>query len=79
MEKLKLDETNSPLLTSNLTSPKTIIEIPTKPYVDTLHESNRNRRDVSSVYNDHGKEFNNNKILNFQALWFFEILIQIMS
>ena len=79
MEKIKLDETNSPLLTSNLTSPKTIIEIPTKPYVDTLHESNWKRRDLSSVYNDQGKEFDNNKINNFQALWFFEILIHIKS
>ena len=51
-EKSKLDEQNSIILNSTLTSPKTIIELPTKSYVDSLHESNRNRCDISSVFND---------------------------
>ena len=79
MEKLKLDEKNSPILNSILTSPKTILESPTKSYDDTLQESNRYRRDFLSAYNDQDNEFITNKIFNLQALWFFEILIQIMS
>ena len=51
-EKLKLDEQDSIVLNSYLTLPKTIIEIPSKSYVDSLHEINRNRRDLSSVFND---------------------------
>ena len=44
-EKLKLDEQDSIVLNSSLTLPNTIIEIPTNFYVDSLHESSRNRRD----------------------------------
>ena len=51
-EKLKLDEQESIALNSTLTSPKVVIEITTKSYVDSLHEINRKRRDLSSVYND---------------------------
>ena len=61
-EKLKLDEQDSIVLISSLTLPKTIIEIPTKNYVDSLHESSRNRRDLSSVFNDQDNEFDNNKL-----------------
>ena len=59
-EKLKLDEQDSVILKSNLTSRKTIIELPTKSYVDSLHESRRKRRDLSSVFNDQDKEFDSN-------------------
>ena len=52
-EKLNLDEQDSIFLNSTLTSPKTITELPTKSYVYSLHESSRNRRDLSSVFNDH--------------------------
>ena len=46
-EKLNLHEQNSIFLNSTLTSPKTIIELPTKSYIDSLHEENeRNRRDL---------------------------------
>ena len=51
-----------------LTSPKTIIELPTKSYVDSLHESNRNRRDLSSVFNDQDNEFDNNKLTNLDSV-----------
>ena len=61
-EKLKLDEQDSLVRNSTLTSPKTIIELSPKLYVDSLHENNRNRRDFSSVYNDQDKEFDNNKV-----------------
>ena len=38
-EKLKLDEQDSIIPKSTLTSPNTIIELPTKSYVDSFHES----------------------------------------
>ena len=58
-EKLKLDEHDSIIPISTLTSPKTITETPTKSYVYSSHEINRNRRDLSSVYNDQDNEFDN--------------------
>ena len=61
-ENLKLDEQDSINLNSTLTSPKTIIEIPTKSFVDSVHESSRNRRDLSSVFNDQDNQFDNNKL-----------------
>ena len=61
-EKLKLDEQDSIVLNSTLTSPKTLIELPTKSYVDSLHESRRNRRDLSTVFNDQGNKFENDKL-----------------
>ena len=67
-EKLKLDEQDSIILNSTLTSPKTIIELPTKSYVDSLHESYRNRRDSSSVFNDRNNEFDNNKLTNLDSV-----------
>ena len=59
-EKLKLDEQDSVILKSNLTSRKTIIELPTKSYVDSLHESRRKRRDLPSVFTDQDNEFDSN-------------------
>ena len=67
-EKLNLDEQDSLLLNSSLTSPKTIIELPTKSYVDSLHENGRNRRDLSSVFNDQDNEFDNNKLNNLDSI-----------
>ena len=61
-EKLNLDEKDSIVLNSTLTTPNTIIELPTKLYVDSLHESSRSRRDLLSAFNDQDKEFNNNKL-----------------
>ena len=61
-EKIKLDEQDSIILSSTLTSLKAIIELPTKSYVDSLHESNRSRRDISSVFNDQSNEFENKKL-----------------
>ena len=54
-EKLKLDKQDSVNPTSTLTSPKSIRKLPTKSYVESLHESSRNRRDLSSVFNDQDK------------------------
>ena len=45
-EKINLDEQDSIIFNSTSTSPKTIIELLTRSYVDSLHESSRNRRDL---------------------------------
>ena len=67
-EKLELDEQDSIVLKSTLTSPKTIIETPTKSYVDSLHEINRNRRDLSSGYNNRDNEFDNFILTNLDSV-----------
>ena len=52
-EKLKLDEQDSILLDSILIPPNTIIELPTKSYVDSLHgENERSRRDLGLDFYD---------------------------
>ena len=60
--KLELDEQDSIIPNSTLTSPKTIIEIATKSYADSLHEINRIRRDLFLVFKDQDNEFDNNKL-----------------
>ena len=67
-EQLKLAEQDSIVLNSSLTSPKAIIGIPTKSYVDSLHGSSRNKRDLSSVYNDQDNEFDDNNITNLDSV-----------
>ena len=67
-ELLKLDEQESKILNSTLTSPKTIIQLPTKFYVDCFHESSRNRRDLSLVFNDQDIEFDTNKLTNLDSV-----------
>ena len=67
-EQLKLDEQDSINLNSTLTSPKSVIELPTKSYVDSLHESSRNRRDSSSVFNDQDIDFDKNKLTNLDSI-----------
>ena len=37
-------------------------------YIDNLHEINRDRRDLSSVFNDQDNEFDNNKLTNFDSI-----------
>ena len=52
-EKLNLDEKDSILLDSVLIKPGLIIELPTKSYVDSLHEGNeRSRRDLGLDFYD---------------------------
>ena len=58
-EKSELDEKDSIILNSTLISPKTIIEIPTKLFINSSHENSRNTRDLSSVFNDQDNEFDN--------------------
>ena len=67
-EKLKLDEQDSIVFNSSLTLAKTIKELRTKSYVDSLHESRRNRRDLSSVFIDQDIEFDNNKLTNLDSI-----------
>ena len=67
-EKLNLDDRGSILTNSTLSSPKTIIEFSTKSFVDSLHENSRNKRDLSSVFNDRGKIFDNNKLTNLESV-----------
>ena len=67
-EKLNLDEQDSILLNSTLTLPNRIIELPTKSYVDSLHESSRNRRDLSSIFNGQDNEFHKNNITNLDSI-----------
>ena len=67
-ETLKLDEQDSIVLCSTLTSPKTIKEISTESYVDSLRESSRNRQDLSSVFNDQYNEFDDNKLTNWDSV-----------
>ena len=67
-EQLKLHEQDSIVLTSTLTSTKAIIELPTESYVDSLHEISRNRRDLSSVFNDQNNEFENDKLTNLDIV-----------
>ena len=61
-EKWKLDEKDSIFLNSKLTSPKSILEIPTKSYVDSLHENSWKRRELSLVFDDQDNELHNNKL-----------------
>ena len=68
-EMLHLDgKLDSIFLNSSLASTGTIIDIPTKSYVDSLHESSRNRRDLSLVFNDQDNEFDNIKLINLDSI-----------
>ena len=67
-EKLELDEQDSLDFNSSLKSPKNIIKLPTKSYVDSLYENRRNRRDLSIVVNDQDNEFDDNKLSNLHCI-----------
>ena len=59
-DELEVDKQNSITPNSTLTSPKTILELPTKKFVESFHQTNRNRRDLSSVFNDQDNEYAKN-------------------
>ena len=61
-EKLKLDEQDLITLNSTFTPPKMMIEKPTKSFVDSLYENNRNGWDMSTVFNEQDNEFDNSKL-----------------
>ena len=66
-EKLELCDQDSIFLDSTLRSTKTIIEKHTKSYNDTLHENNRTRLDLSSVFCNQGKEYDFIKTPNLDS------------
>ena len=66
-EELKLVENDAIVAIFSLTSPKTIIETPTKGYVVSLSDNNKNRRDMSTKFNDQDKEFDNNRLPNLDS------------
>ena len=63
-----MDEQDFIALSSNLTLPKTIIELPTKSYDDSLHENSRTRRDLSRVFNGQGNDLNDNKLISLDSI-----------
>ena len=77
-EILDLNNQDSILLNSTLNNLKTIIELPTKAYIDGLHDANeRSRRDLgidfydesdNLVKNNQDNNFNNNIISNIQSI-----------
>ena len=77
-EILDLDNQDSIILNSTLTNPKTSIEIPTKAYIDSLHEINeRSRRDlglsfyneeVDLVKNNQDNNLNDKKLTNLDSI-----------
>ena len=64
----KLNDQDSKVPNSTLTSPKTIIELPTKAYVVRLHENRRKRRNLLSVFNDQDNEFDNIILSNLESV-----------
>ena len=76
--KLNLDEQDSFFHNSTLTSPKMIIELPSKSYTDSSHEENEgNRKDLGIdfydesnelVKNDQDIDFNDNKLTNIDSV-----------
>ena len=77
-EFLDLDNEDSIILNSTLTSPKKILEIPTKAFIDSLHEENeRSRRDLGKdfhdessdlVRNNQDNDFNDKKKTNIDSI-----------
>ena len=66
--KINHGKLDSLFVNSSITSPRIVIELPTKSYVDSLHEINRDRRDLSSVFNDQDSKFDNNKLTNLDSI-----------
>ena len=67
-EKFELDEQDTMYFNSTSTSPQTITEIPTRACVDSLHDNNRKKRDLSSVYNDQDNEFDKIILTNLNSV-----------
>ena len=77
-ETLDLDNQDYIILKSTLTEPKTIIEIPTKAYIDGLHDENeQSRRDLGIDFYDESDDlvkknqdnnFNDNKLTNINSI-----------
>ena len=63
-EKIKLDEQNSIIFNSTLTSPKGRIVTPTKSYGDSLSKINRKGGNLSTVFNNQDNKFDENNSRN---------------
>ena len=68
-EQLELDEQDSTNLNSCLTSSKTIKEILTKAYIVSVSENNRNRRVISTVFDNQDNEFDYDKLANITSIF----------
>ena len=77
-ETLDLDKQDSIISNSTLTSPKQIIEIPTKAYIDSLHEEKEGSRQdlgidfydesIDLVKNNQDNDFNDNKLTSINSI-----------
>ena len=77
-ETIDLENQDSIILNFTKTSPVTIIELPTKAYIDSLHEENeRSRRDLGIdfydessdlVKNNQDNDFKDNKLTNINSI-----------
>ena len=67
-EELGLFEHGSLNLTFAQTSLKVMMEIPTRAYVDSLSENDRNRKVLSAVFNDQDSNFDKNKITDIGSV-----------
>ena len=65
---MNLNEQDTRVFNSTLTSPGTRLELPTKSNNDRLYETSRNRRDLSLVFNDQSIEFDNNKLPDLDSV-----------
>ena len=65
--KLELNEQDSVIPNSTLTSMKTILELSTRAYVYSSNENSGNRRDLSTVFNDEDTEIDINKKTNLDS------------
>ena len=67
-EKQKPKEQHSLVLNTFLTSSKTIIEIPTKDYLDSISQINRNRRHLSTMFDDQDNELDIDNLTDFDGI-----------
>ena len=63
-EEMKLDKKNSVFFNCTLTSPKMIKELISKAFVDFIPENKRNRRELSTVFNNQDNEFDKITLTN---------------
>ena len=67
-EKVKFDEKDSMIFKPSLTSPETILEVPTKTYAVSLSENDKNRQDISTVFKDQDYELANINLTTLDCL-----------
>ena len=65
---MKLDEQESEIPNSNLTSPKSIIELPTKAHVGSLSNIKRIKHDLTTLNNDQYNKYENIMLTNLDTI-----------